>query len=268
MLEQSDIESFIESTAVNVACFLEQYVDNIEELYTWPFDAIKAEELLNVDFPDTSPYQQTLKLKDLLRKKIIESENFEDSFRFAKYFIEVWGGVNGNTDLRKVLKPYHSHQGKVIDTALFSNKLDKVSTWSKYLSLICVNASIYDSRVAYAINAINYMENNRDLFFPMPEGRSARLRIIDIDSFFVLDKFSKDEVFITDEDLEHKQISARLKKKYYLPKSETYKLYLQLIEKVSNKLKLKPTEHFKIELLLFSLAPNEIFKSLISSLKD
>ena len=266
--QNEKIEYFIKCTARSIAGFLHPFVSKIEEKYTWGFKQDTAIKLLDYDFTrEPNAYQRTIKLKTLLSEKIENAQNFNDSYRYGEYFVKDWGMVKTNKFLKEKLTPFYDLKGKSLEQVNLPNKLDSISSWSKYLSLLCDWAAIYDSRVAYSINAINYIAGNRSLFFPMPDGRSPRLNIVDIESLFVLDKIKNNDSFITDKDFNHRQIASRLKKKYYLQEECTYKTYLNLVYQVAVKLDLNPDEHFKIEMLLFALAPNEVFKSLINSLK-
>ena len=266
--ENKKIEKFIKETSDNIATFLEPYISSIEDKYTWDFNIETAHILLEYNFEaETNAYQRTLKLKSLLTEKIQTNQSFDGSYSFGEYFVKDWGGVRTNKSLKEKLTPFYDLKGKRLEQVNLPNKLDSVSSWSKYLSLLCDWAAIYDSRVAYSINAINYIAGNRSLFFPMPDGRSPRLNIVDIESLFVLDKIKNNDSFITDKDFNHRQIASRLKKRYYLQEESTYKTYLNLVYQVAVKLDLNPDEHFKIEMLLFALAPNEVFIALIGSLK-
>jgi hypothetical protein len=269
MVNGEAIHAFIDTTATNVAKFIEPFIVDIESRYSWEFKNETAQVILDFDFSIfPNAYQRTIHLKSMLSEKILESNDFGSSFIYGEYFVKDWGGVKTNKTLQDKLEPFFQWRGCPIDTSKLPRTLDGVSSWSKYLSLICDDAAIYDSRVAYAINTINYLSKNCSLFFPMPAGRSPRLNIVDIETLFVLGHISNEESFITNEDLAHRQVSSRLKKKYYLPEAQTYALYLQLLQKITKILNLKSEEHFKIEILLFALAPNEIFKNLITTLKN
>lgn len=252
-------EMFLGKTAENIANYLCPYVTDIEKEYNWQFKAEKIPTVIQYDFSCLpSWYQKTVKLKELLVEKLNAYETFDQRYPLGEYFVVIWGGVGTNKKLRELLKIYDENQ----DISSIKT-LDGVSSWSKYLSLRNPKASIYDSRVAYAINTINYLKGDTDYFFPMPDGRSPKLSLLDIETLFLVSKLNSDKEFITSEDKKHRQISSRVKKKYYLPESRTYLEYLNLLKKTADIIGIGKNETFKVEMLLFALAPGAIFESLI-----
>ena len=68
---------------------------------------------------------------------------------------------------------------KVLCKADFGFK--KISSWSKWLSVVCPKwACIYDTRIAYSLNAINYISGAEHKIFPIPEGRNTQINILDV----------------------------------------------------------------------------------------
>lgn len=265
-MDRERLNSFIGITAKNVAAFIGSMLVEIESRYLWPFDLNSARQLLGHDFStEKNPYQQTIKLKALLVGKLATSKDFDGGTEYAEYFVQEWGRIGGHNNLRALLEPFYDQRNVDLEQLTLVRSFEGISSWSKYLSLLNSDAAIYDSRVAYSINVINYLGGTTDLFFPMPAGRSPRLSLLDIETLFLLSKLAIDRNFVSDEDSEHKQISARLKKKYQLEKTQTYLLYLELIAEVCVLLNIPKNEHFKIEMLLFALPPGEVFKSLIDA---
>lgn len=265
-MEEKLIDSYLEDTAKNISTFIKPFLDDIENKYLWKFDLGMAKQLLGYDFAtEKNAYQQTVKLKALLVEKLAASQDFGSGYKYGEYFVEIWGGVRTNKALKEKLEPFYDQRTVKLDQLGLAQTLKGVSSWSKYLSLLNTDAAIYDSRVAYSINAINYIKGNRIIMFPMPDGRSPRLSLVDIESLFLLSQLSAGRNFITDEDFEHRQISARVKKKYYLDETVAYRQYLKMIGEVCTQLNLPKSDHFKIEMLLFALAPSDIFKALIKA---
>jgi len=265
-------ETFIQTTANNVTEFLRPFVGEIERHYIWPEKKTtlwnEAEKLLGHEFPSQeNDYKKTIKLKMLLVTAINESGSFESSYRYGEFFVIKWGGVSTNKELKEKLKPFYLVKDKGLDAFKLTKKLNGVSSWSKYLSLLNRKAAIYDSRVAYSLNTINFIAGNGEYFFPMPEGRSPRLQIIDIETLFVMRNLAAQRDLVTDEDFKHRQISARLKRKYQVGEDQTYRSYLDVLAKVAEQLDLADKETFQIEMLLFAFAPTKVLKSLLDSLK-
>jgi hypothetical protein len=256
-------QSFLETTAENMSNFLSSYVSDIESQYDWTFKIEKVPEAIEFDFDTLNNwYKKTVKLKKLLIDELNSRANFDQRFPLGEYFVVEWGGVGTNKNLRAKLALYDNVQDLSSITTLSG-----VSSWSKYLSLRNPSAAIYDSRVAYAINTINYLNNVTEKFFPIPDGRSPKLNLLGIETLFLASKIQTDSAFITPTDKNHRQIASRIKKKYHLPESIAYQAYLDVLHKVMCKLGIEKGEQFKVEMLLFSLAPNVVFEKLIDKVK-
>lgn len=255
-----DYQPFLLVTAKNLSEFLSPYVEDIENQYNWKFKPKEVPSTIKFDFAALPTwYQRTVKLKDLLIDVLNACHSFETRFPFGEYFVVKWGGVSTNKGLKERLSRYDQ-----VDDMSTIRTFKGISSWSKYLSLRNQEAAIYDSRVAYAINTINYLKGYTNNFFPMPDGRSPKLNLLDIETLFLISKLKSHNAFVTPEDIRHRQIARRIKKKYYLPEDIAYIAYLQLLHKVAEKLKLEKSEKFKIEMLLFALAPGAIFEELIN----
>ncbi|SEK75362.1 hypothetical protein SAMN05216262_102278 [Colwellia chukchiensis] len=244
----------LEKTSINVANYLEPYVKNVEKHYHWSFDEAKASQFTGYDFSgEKNYYQKTKVLKTVLQEKLNSQTSFESEVALARYFIKDWGGVKiQETPLRELVSYYANFKGKDSNAAAQLN-IKGVSSWSKYLSLICDWAPIYDSRVAYSLNTINFMSGHTDIFFQMVEGRSSRLKLLDINTLFLQEKLKNGSLVISD--FEHKQFASKLVKKYTTSNNETYAIYVKLIADIANNLSATTTD---IEMLLFALAPKDI----------
>lgn len=255
---------FLSNSADAIANFLKPYASRIEKIYDWSFDPQRVPDAINIDF-DSLPnwYHKTIRLKERLVEVMNNTSSFDERYVYGEYFVVVWGKVATNRDLKGKLKTYDN----VKDLSTLRS-LNGVSSWSKYLSLRRPDAAIYDSRVAYSINTINYLNSNIDYFFPVPNGRSSKLGLLDIDTLFLSERLKADKEFITSGDLKHKQVANRARKKYHLPESITYQAYLVLIDMIADKLELTSDKKHIIEMLLFSLAPREIFEALVGKFKS
>jgi hypothetical protein len=257
----SKYEVFLDKTAENIACFLGEYLVHIEDHYDWSFNTDMVPRCIDFDFDSLRNwYEKTVRLKSLIAEQINSYQNFDERFPLGEYFVATWGGVGTNKKLKEKLLEYD----QVND---FNNikTLAGVSSWSKYLSLRNSEAAIYDSRVAYAINAINYLKDYTDNFFPLPEGRSPKLNLLDLETLFLLSKLREHDEFISKEDKTHRHIASRIKKRYYLPEEITYRAYLELLNRAAKILCLSNDEKYKIEMLLFALAPTIVFNALINN---
>ena len=245
-----------------LANYLQPYIKDIHKHYEWSFDEAKAKLLTGRNysvFPDW--YSKTVQLKQDLRAMLEASTNTDTRFHIARYYIEDWGRVSTNKSLRVVIDALSERL--VRSNSDFHNiPLKGVSSWSKYLCLCCDRAAIYDSRVAYSINAIRYMAGDADQFFPIPEGRRPRLTLIDIETLFVV-SLLKSGALDLEKDFRHRQFSARAKKRFHIDDNQTYSVYLQLLDDTAKALGLPRDEFYKVEMLLFALAPGKVLADLI-----
>lgn len=257
----SKYEVFLDKSAENIASFLGEYIAHIEDHYDWSFNTDMVPRCIDFDFNSLKNwYEKTVQLKSLIAAQINSYQYFDERFPLGEYFVATWGGVGTNKKLKEKLLDYDQLND-------FNNikTLAGVSSWSKYLSLRNSEAAIYDSRVAYAINAINYMKDYTDNFFPLPEGRSPKLNLFDLETLFLISKLRANNKFISEDDKAHRHIASRIKKRYYLPEEITYSAYLDLLNRTAKILELSNDEKHKIEMLLFALAPTIVFNALIDN---
>lgn len=254
------METNIDKTCLNVASYLERFIGDIENHYSWPFNLDKAYGFTHYDFTDEKNwYQKTKVLKTVLQTKLNNSEGFSDEVDIARFFIKDWGGVRiQESQLLELVSKYSAFKGSDSRKASELN-IQGVSSWSKYLSLICNWAPIYDSRVAYSINTINFLAGNTDIFFKMVEGRSSRLKLLDISTLFLQEKLRDGSVQLSD--FEHKQFASKLLKNFTTKNEDTYLLYTKLVLDVATKLN---ASFHDIEMLLFALAPKNISFELLT----
>ena len=264
----NDDSKFIEVTAKNVGRFLEPYIPRIEQYYDWPFATDPARELLGYGFEkEPNEYQKTVKLKKLLVAGIQKCDDFEETLKLGKYFVEDWGKVRRNRELAEKLRPFYVEKDRPLARSNSIKKIEGISSWSKYLSLLRKDAAIYDSRVAYALNAINFLYGNVEYFFPVPEGQSRKLKIVSIETLFVVSKIKTQADSYSEEDFSHRQFAARVRRRLHIKEALTYRRYLDVLKRAGNELHLDLTDQHKIEMLLFALAPNKVLSALLDHLK-
>jgi hypothetical protein len=249
-----------------IANYLRKYIETIEDHFDWPFDEAAATQITGKRYPKNwNWYDKTVKLKKDLTVLLKQSKTTAEKFAIAKFYIVDWGGVKSNEDLKGTIKQFSSFMKIENNRDCFKRiSLKGVSTWSKYISLCSDWAAIYDSRVAYSINAIRYIKGDIEEFFPIPGegGQSPRLNLIDIETLFVLSLMKKG-ILNPVKNLPSKQFSADTRKQFHLPKNVTYYSYLKLLNETTQELGLTPKEFVQVEMLLFALAPTRVLSDLI-----
>ena len=129
----------------------------------------------------------------------------------------------------------------------------RISSWSKWLSVVCPKwACIYDTRVAYSLNAINYISGAKHKIFPMPEGRNTQINILDVTTLLLSRKLS------VADSLEPKAI----RKSHFVSESAAYETYTKVIHDVHSLLWGSSAPCQFSEMLLFSLADTHIYEDL------
>jgi hypothetical protein len=162
-----------------ISDYLRDKKDNISSLYTWEFNVELPKKKFGIDAEGTNWLEKTVSLKQGLREYL--SKRPDAQVDVAQYFITEWGGIRRFSKSKETVKDFSNWQDSQTRPEDVKPKFNSVSSWSKWLSLVCPAwACIYDSRVAYSLNAINYLGGGNHKIFPIPEGRNTRLGILDI----------------------------------------------------------------------------------------
>lgn len=225
--------------------------DKLSTLYTWEFDVDIPRKRFAISIQGESWLEKTRSLKDGLREYI--RNNPGDQASAADYFIREWGGIRRFTKAKDVVCNFSELQGADTRPQDFVQNFALISSWSKWLSLICPKwACIYDARVAYSINAINYISGGDYKIFPMPEGRNTRLGILDI-STLLLQKKLRGAKSSNPKDINHEHLIDR---------RDAYTKYLDIMNGVSEGLWGNCDHIHEVEMLLFAMADTEIYDEL------
>ncbi len=235
-----------------IAEYLSKFTKRIDELYTWPFkEEIPRKEFGFAFYGDTA-FQKTLELKKQISKAAGIACSKKEKERLATYFIKDWGGISKLSDPEKVVSRFNSVEfSDAPCEADYSFK--RISSWSKWLSVVCPKwACIYDTRVSYSLNAINYIAGGKHKIFPMPEGRNTQINILDVPTLLLSKRLS-----FTDS-----TEPRTVRQCHFIPESTAYKTYIELTHKVHSLLWGNQAPCQFTEMLLFSLADTHIYRDL------
>jgi hypothetical protein len=236
-----------------IANYLRGKKENISALYTWGFDETVPQKKFGVVADGTNWLEKTISLKRGLREYL--SNNPEAQVDVAHYFITEWGGIKRFSKSKETVEDFSKWQGSQTRPADFKPKYASVSSWSKWLSLMYPSwACIYDSRVAYSINAINYLDGGEQKIFPVPEGRNTRLNIMDISTLLLKQKLKKG----------CGSNPKDIKKAHFINERDAYLDYLDLMVTVSKELWGDETHIHEVEMLLFALADTVIYEDVLA----
>jgi hypothetical protein len=235
-----------------VAEYLSKFKDHVDELYAWPFDESIPRTQFGFRFSGNTPFQKTLELKQQVSDAAINATSDDEKEKLATYFIKVWGGISKILDIREIVSRFNPVAfSETSSNADFSFK--RISSWSKWLSVVCPKwACIYDTRVAYSLNVINYISGAKHKIFPMPDGRNTQINILDVTTLLLSKKLS------TADSSKPKTI----RESHFIGESIAYKSYIDVIHKVSSLLWGGSEPPQLTEMLLFSLADSHIYENL------
>lgn len=245
-----------------VADYLRLWKDALPALYDWSFDHERAASEFGLSFEGATPFDRTLELKSGLRQLVKETDCHAEHGRVATYFIKVWGGITRFSKIDETLSIFAHVKGSAAPPTVFNPPFQMISSWSKWASIVCPDwACIYDARVAYSLNAINYLGGADYPIFPMPEGRNSRLKMLDISTLLLskrLQRLAPSVLGASD--------PKAIRKNHFIPDRNTYAAYLSLVSNVSQDLWGDFNHIHEVEMLLFSLADADIYVDVFSSL--
>lgn len=238
-----------------ISAYIADKKDSLDALYQWKFDEALPKAKFGIVPVGENWFQKTLSLKQQLQAYI--HHHPEARSAVANYFIRDWGGIQTFKRADAVVSQFATVEagGRCPDG--FSPKLEGISSWSKWLSLVCPQwACIYDARVAYSLNGINYLHGGKHPIFPMPQGRNGRLVMIDVPTLIVGQALSAS----------HSSQPAAIRKTLFVDARSAYLVYLQTLTQVSQQL-WGDTDHIhEVEMLLFVLADGQIYQDVFTKL--
>ena len=156
-----------------ISKYLHQYINDIDELYSWNFDDDIPFERFNFKPTSQNLFQKTKELKEFLSELIYKNpDDLVLQNKIASYFIKDWGGIRGFKNEKKVVHRFKNIIGTETVQPEYLLEFESISSWSKWVALICPQwACIYDTRVIYSLNAINFIKKGNFQIFPSPTGR-------------------------------------------------------------------------------------------------
>jgi len=237
-----------------VAEYLSKYKDRIDEFYAWSFNESIPRTQFGFKFSGKTPFQRTLELQRQVSEAARNATSDDEKERLATYFIKDWGGIAKVSDVRAIVVRFNPVAfSETPCNADFGFK--RISSWSKWISVVCPKwACIYDTRVAYSLNAINYISGARHKIFPMPDGRNTQINILDVTTLLLSKKLSAAD----------SSEPKTIRESHFIGESVAYKSYIDIIHNVSSLLWAGSVPCQFTEMLLFSLADTHIYEDLFA----
>lgn len=235
----------------------------VSENYNWqiPFrkghgNYIFLEEDLE-SFNGLTNFQSNVYLKTLLSKKIIRARNKNDITSLKRIFewtVHDWGGIrNGRKNI--------DHLYEMVNEAIENENLtfDRIASTSKILSFYKPSKYIiYDSRIAYSLNAIMFLIDASEKYFPVPAGTNSKMKAFNIEVMIRL-KHKPDIYKRTG----RKKLISNADKSLFFKKNHAYSKINETIKKINNHFykndQDKQNKPFYTEMLLFGIADTLIY---------
>lgn len=198
-------------------------------------------------------YEQNIKLKWLLCDKYKQSVN-QTSIDF--WVINNWGGIKGFKPNERNIQKVEIFKKQIQSNKLTKDTFSTISSLSKLASFINPDEFvIYDSRVIYSLNWLILTLENKDAlkekYYPMPSGRNKKITDFDLNTIINLshikEYFEKDQLYIMPQD--------------------AYFKFCEFIKNTSKLIYGEDSKPYELELLLFTIADDEIYNDIKDNLK-
>lgn len=238
-----------------VTGYLKNYTGSLLALYNWSPDEKILADRFGIDISRCdSVLDKNVLLKSELTKIIRNNPSKENKINIANYIIKDWGGIRRFGRAEEVVTRFQEIEfSRNIPDIQFD--FQGISSWSKYLSIIAPDwACIYDARVAYSLNVINYISGSKHPIFPGPSGRNSKINLLDIESLLLAAKIQEPGA----------DSPRDIKRKHYISEDEVYKFYIKLIHGVHNELWDTSDPIQYTEMLLFAIADSYAYKDLLN----
>lgn len=247
-----------------VAEYLCPWKDKLPTLYDWDFDLGRATSEFGLSFGGSTSFERTLELKSGLRQLVRGTDCPIEHGRVATYFVKVWGGITRFSKVDETLALFSHIKGSTAPPVVYNPPFKMISSWSKWASIVCPDwACIYDARVAYSLNAINFLAGAKHPIFPMPEGRNSRLKMLDVSTLLLSEKLGHPQLHV------HGASDPKtIRRNHFIPEHSTYAAYVSLVSKVSQDLWADSNHIHEVEMLLFSLADTGIYADVFNRLSN
>lgn len=191
-------------------------------------------------------FDQNVELKWILSEKYRQTkeQNFIDF-----WIINIWGGIRGFKSNDRNIDKIVRFKKQVKKGRLSLDCFSTISSLSKISSFIEPDKFvIYDSRVIYTLNwLIMTCENQNGLnekYYPMPSGRNKIIVDFDINTIInlkhIFDYVEKKEMFIS--------------------KQKAYFDFCNFVHNTTKEIYGPNSKPYELEMLLFTLANNEVFR--------
>ena len=187
-----------------------------------------------------SGYKKNIYLKENFKETILNDETLKSHY----WIVQDWGGIGSfkKNDKNNIRIKTFLHE--LEKNSLTRNTFECISSLSKIASFINPEKyAIYDSRAIYTLNWLLFNHSSSSELFPQPIGRSADLSKYDMQTIFRLTK---------------RPLS-------YKSHKVAFHQYCELLMKLTPQVFGENSKLYKVEMLLFMVAPTSIVGQIESS---
>jgi hypothetical protein len=252
---------------------ISNYLKNISvsENYNWviPFDKGQGVNIFSkqdIDsFNGLTNFESNVHLKTLLSEKIIDakSNNEIDTLkRIFEWTVHDWGGIRNGRN--KIDNLYEMGIEAIKNENL---KFERIASTSKILSFFKPSEHIiYDSRIAYSLNAIMLLVDASDKYFPVPAGTNSKMNAFNIEVLIRL-KHKPNAYLRTGS----KKLISNADKTLFFNDNKAYSIIKDTIQKINKSIYKndpdKAEKPFYTEMLLFGIADTLIYDKIFNNVK-
>jgi hypothetical protein len=243
---------------------------NVSENYNWPipfykghgYNLFSQEELLQ--FTNLTNFESNVRLKSLVSEKIKSAKNnYEENLlkNIFEWIVHDWGGIsNGRQNIDKL---FNLGIDAIKNVEL---NFDRIASTSKILSFYQPSDFIiYDSRIAYSLNAIMLFLNATEKYFPVPPGKNPKMNAFNIEVLIRLKH--KSNVY---KRTGNKKIIANADNTLFFKKNDAYSIINNTVKEINKIIykndRQKMYEPFYTEMLLFGIADTLIYDKIIEKI--
>lgn len=280
---QSEAERFAEAVAIYLIPHRERLTG-----YRWPLrpSAVTAARSLGLHIDDTGgglAATHSLRATVAARVRKIHATRIPNLCAelapFCGFVVKTWGGLGANKD-GTILQYVEHYTGsglpdldritsleQLADAAGCAFPLDGIASWSKWLNFVWPDwALIYDARMAFALNAIHYMQAANARALPVPPGRQVLLNLFDTQMLASLRYLAGRGAVLPKINASNEEYAAWLGNAL-APPNDAYAYYLAVLRSVCERLEFSGQYALaETEMLLFYLSERDVVRDLVRSL--
>lgn len=223
-----------------------QLISKLKEL----LDDVPIDKNFDWNFPD-APIQIPSDINDTYSKNIYLKENFapllknDIGLRNHYWIIQEWGGIKSLKKNDRNDEKIRKFKQQLLKQKMTKETFSLISSFSKIASFLEPQKyAIYDSRAIYSLNWLLFNYTDKKMLYPQPAGRNPKLSQYNLGTIFRLSK----------------------QKHSFISYKDAYFHYCDLLNELSKEI-FNESKPYKIEMLLFLIAPTKIIDSIESQVK-